>query len=65
MLLLYHASDKVSVIKIFAPRKTYHYEILLQANQEKQEHQKYFWTVNDLQEKSQSGVRKLNCKQER
>ena len=65
MLLLYHTSDKVSVIKTFAPQKTYHYEILLQANQEKREHQKYFWNVKVLQEKSQSGVRKLNCKQER
>ena len=62
MLLLYHTSEKVSVLKTFAPQKTYHYEILLQANQEKQEHQKYFWNVNVLQGKSQSGVRKLNCK---
>ena len=29
------------------------------------EHQKYFWNVIVLQEKSQSGVRKLNRKQER
>ena len=64
MLLLYHTSDKVSFIKTFAPRKTYHYEILLQSNQEKPEHQKYFWNVNVLQKKSQSSVRKLNCKQE-
>ena len=65
MLLLYHTSDKVSVIKTFALQKTYHYKILLQANREKREHQKYFWNVNVLREKSQSGVRKLNCKQER
>ena len=29
------------------------------------EHQKYFWNVIVLQEKSESGVRKLNRKQER
>ena len=38
---------------------------VLQSNQENCEHQKYFWNVIVLQEKSQSGARKLNCKQER
>ena len=33
--------------------------------QENPEHQNYFWNVIVLQEKSQSGVRKLNRKQER
>ena len=37
---------------------------LLQSNWENREHQKYFWNVIVLQEKSQSVVRKLNCKQE-
>ena len=36
---------------------------LLQSNSENREHQKYFWNVIVLQEKSQSGVR--NRKQER
>ena len=31
---------------------------------ENREHQKYFWNVIVLQEESQSGVRKLNHKQE-
>ena len=35
---------------------------LLQSNRENREHQKYFWNVIVLQEKSQSGVR--NRKQE-
>ena len=30
---------------------------LLQSNRENHEHQKYFWNVIVLQEKSQSGVR--------
>ena len=39
---------------------------VLQSNQEIREHQQYFWTnVIVLQEISQSGVRKLNLKQER
>ena len=38
---------------------------VLQSNQENCEHQKYFWNVIVLQEKSQSGTRKLNRKQER
>ena len=38
---------------------------VLQSNQENCEHQKYFWNVIVLQEKSQSGARKLNRKQER
>ena len=37
----------------------------LQSNRENCEHQKYFWNVIVSQEKSQSGIRKLNCKQER
>ena len=36
----------------------------LQSNRENCKHQKYFWNVIVLQEKSQSGMRKLNCKQE-
>ena len=36
----------------------------LQSNWENREHQKYFWNVIVLQEKSQSGLRKLNRKQE-
>ena len=31
---------------------------VLQSNQENREHQKYFWNVIVLQEKSQSGVKK-------
>ena len=38
---------------------------VLQSNRENCEHQKYFWNVIVLQEKSQSGERKLNRKQER
>ena len=37
---------------------------VLQSNQENREHQKYFWNVIVLQEKSQSGVKKLNRKLE-
>ena len=37
---------------------------ILQSNRENREHQKYFWNVIVLQEESQSGVRKLNHKQE-
>ena len=37
----------------------------LQSNRENREHQKYFWNVIVLWEKTQSGVRKLNGKQER
>ena len=37
----------------------------LQSNQKNHEHQKHFWNVIVLQEKSQSGVRKLNRKQDR
>ena len=32
---------------------------------ENREHQNYFWNVIVMQEKSQSGLRKLNRKQER
>ena len=39
-----------------------HYTIL-QSNRESHEHQKYLWSVV-LQEKSQTGMRKLNHKQE-
>ena len=35
-----------------------------QSNQKNRQHQKYFWNVVVLQEKHQSGVRKLNRKQE-
>ena len=38
---------------------------ILQSNQENREHQKFFWNATVLQEKSQSGMRKLNRKQER
>ena len=38
---------------------------VLQWNRENREHQKYFWNVIVLQERSQSGVRKLNRKQKR
>ena len=38
---------------------------MLQSNRENREHQKYFWNIIVLQEKSQSGVRKLNRKQQR
>ena len=37
---------------------------VLQSNQENREHQKYFWNVIVLQEKSQSDVKKLNRKLE-
>ena len=37
---------------------------ILQSNRDNCEHQKYFWNANALQEKSQSGMRKLNRKQE-
>ena len=37
---------------------------ILQSNRDKCEHQKYFWNTVALQEKSQSGMRKLNRKQE-
>ena len=37
---------------------------ILQSNRDNREHQKYFWTAVALQEKSQSGMRKLNHKQE-
>ena len=36
----------------------------LHSNWENHEHQKYFWNVIVLQEKSQSGIRRLNRKQE-
>ena len=36
---------------------------VLQSNQENLEHQEYFWNVIVSQENSQSGMRKLNCKQ--
>ena len=38
---------------------------ILRSNRENHEHQKYFWNVIVLQEESQSGMRKLNSKQER
>ena len=38
---------------------------MLQSNRENREHQKYFWNIIVLQEKSQSGVRKLNGEQQR
>ena len=38
---------------------------VLQSNQENCEHQEYFWNVIVFQENSQSGMRKLNCKQGR
>ena len=37
---------------------------ILQLNTDNHEHQKYFWNTIALQEKSQSGMRKLNRKQE-
>ena len=37
--------------------------VVLQSNQENGEHQEYFWNVIVFQENSQSGMRKLNCKQ--
>ena len=37
----------------------------MQSNRENREHQKYSWNVIVLQEKSQSGMKKLNCKQQR
>ena len=36
---------------------------VLQSNRENREHQEYFWNVIVFQEDSQSGMRKLNCKQ--
>ena len=36
---------------------------VLQSNWENLEHQEYFWNVIGFQENSQSGMRKLNCKQ--
>ena len=38
---------------------------VLQSNWENHEHQRYFWNVIVLQEKSQSGMRKLNRMGER
>ena len=38
---------------------------VLQSNRENGEHQEYFWNVIVFQENSQSGMRKLNCKQGR
>ena len=38
---------------------------VLQSNWENDEHQRYFWNVIVLQEKSQSGMRKLNRMGER
>ena len=38
---------------------------VLQSNRENRGHQRYFWNVIVLQGTSQSGVRKLNRKQER
>ena len=38
--------------------------MILQSNRENREHQKHFSNVIVLQEKSQSGVRKLNRKQD-
>ena len=38
---------------------------VLQSNQENLEHQEHFWNVIVFQENSQSGMRKLNCKQGR
>ena len=37
----------------------------MQSNRENREHQKYFWNIIVFQEKSQSGVRKLNGEQQR
>ena len=37
---------------------------VLQSNWENHEHQRYFWNVIVLQEKSQSGMRKLNHMEE-
>ena len=37
---------------------------VLQSNRKNRERQKYFWNVIVLQEKSQSGLKKLICKQE-
>ena len=39
--------------------------VRIAVNQENCEHQKNIWNVIVMQEKSQLGVRKLNCKQER
>ena len=39
--------------------------VVLQSNRENSEHQEYFWNVIVFQENSQSGMRKLNCKQGR
>ena len=39
--------------------------VVLQSNWENHEHRRYFWNVIVLQEKSQSGMRKLNCMEER
>ena len=38
---------------------------VLQSNQVNSEHQEFFWNVIVFQENSQSGMRKLNCKQGR
>ena len=38
---------------------------VLQSNWENHEHQRYFWIVIVLQEKGQSGMRKLNRMEER
>ena len=37
---------------------------MLESNRENRKHQKHFWNVIVLQEKSQSDVRKLNRKQQ-
>ena len=39
--------------------------VVLQSHRENGEHQEYFWNVILFQENSQSGMRKLTCKQGR
>ena len=52
------------IILYIYPSYEYTFRVL-QSNEEIREHQQYFWNVIVLQEISQSGVRKVNLKQER
>ena len=43
---------------------THLFYFILLRNSQNREHQKYLWNVIVLREKSQQGMRKLNCKQQ-
>ena len=55
---------RTPIFSPFSPQYGAWPQASLQSNRENQ-HQKYFWNVIVLREKDQSGVRKLNGKQER